>query len=174
MPGHPRLLCLLSVVAVVSSAGCGGTTSAPGADAGAAGGEGGALSGDVSCSDDARVDTYTAELAKVGDHGLLGFELVESDPAPPAKGPNTWTVAVTDADGIPMTGTLAVDLFMPDHGHGTSVPPVVSFDDASGHFTVKPVYLFMPGVWRITLDYYADPADEKPLDAAAFYFCIEG
>ncbi len=153
--------------------GCGGAPSAPSptSDAGA---EGGAFSGDVSCSDDARVDTYTAKLVKPGDNGVLAFELTESDPAPPAKGANTWTLTITDAGGAAMSGTLAVELFMPDHGHGTSVPPVVSFDAASGSYTVKPVYLFMPGVWRITLDYYADPADEKPVDAATFYFCIEG
>jgi hypothetical protein len=158
---------------VLMSAGCAGTPSTP-SPTPDAGGEGGAFSGDVSCSDDARVDTYTAKLTKPGENGLLGFELTESDPAPPAKGANTWTLTITDADGNAMSGTLAVELFMPDHGHGTSVPPVVSFDAASGTYTVKPVYLFMPGVWRITLDYYADPAGGKPVDAASFYFCVEG
>jgi len=174
MQGLVRLLGMFGA-AVVLSAGCAGSSSpSTGPDAGASGGEGGAFSGDVSCSNDARVDTYTAKLAKLGDNGVLGFELTESDPAPPAKGANTWTLTITDADGNVMNGTLAVDLFMPDHGHGTSVPPVVSFDDASSRYTVKPVYLFMPGVWRISLDYYADPADKKPLDTAVFYFCIEG
>lgn len=162
--------------AVATAGGCGGTASTqpPNPDAGSFGGEGGALAGEVSCTGDARVDTYTAKLAKPGESGVLDFELTESDPAPPAKGQNTWTLTIKDADGNAMTGTLAVDLFMPDHGHGTSVPPVVSFDDASGSYTVKPVYLFMPGVWRITLEYYADPADKKPLDQVAFFFCIEG
>lgn len=172
-----RLLGLLGIfgVAVLAASGCSGQSAEPApGGASAAGGEGGAIAGEVSCSDDPRVDTYTAKLAKPGDEGVLGFELTESEPAPPAKGANTWTLTVTDADGNALSGTLGVDLFMPDHGHGTSVPPVISFDDASQTYTVKPVYLFMPGVWRITLDYYADPSDKKPLDEAEFYFCIEG
>ncbi|HTQ05039.1 MAG TPA: FixH family protein [Polyangiaceae bacterium] len=169
------LLGIFSAAALVATGGCSSTSPTLSADdAGALGGEGGSFSGTVSCADDPRVDTYTAKLVKPGDKGVLSFELTESDPAPPAKGANTWTLTITDADGNAMNGTLAVDLFMPDHGHGTSVPPVVSFDDAAGTYTVKPVYLFMPGVWRITLDYFAEPTDKKPLDEAIFYFCVEG
>jgi hypothetical protein len=166
-----RLLGIFGVTALMG-AGCAGNSSTPTPGPGT-GGESGAFSGDVSCSDDARVDTYTAKLSKLGANGALDFELTESEPAPPAKGANTWTLTVTDLDGNALDGTLAVELVMPDHGHGTSVPPVVSFDEASGSYTVNPVYLFMPGVWRITVEYYG-PADEKPVDSAAFYFCIAG
>ena len=130
--------------------------------------------GAVSCVDDPRVDTYTARLTKPGAKNELTFELTSSTPAPPAKGGNTFAVSVTGADGTPMTGQLSIDLKMPDHGHGTTVTPAVSFDAATNQYVIAPVYLFMPGVWRVELDYFADPSDAKALDDAVFFFCIEG
>ena len=64
--------------------------------------------GVVSCDDDPRVDTYTAHLAKTGVAGLK-FEIQSSDPAPPAKGGDTFVLKITDADGQAMTGDLSVD-----------------------------------------------------------------
>jgi hypothetical protein len=128
----------------------------------------------VSCEADPRVATYTAHLDESGSHGLT-FELVSADPAPPAKFGNSWVVMVKDSDGTPLTGTLGVGLNMPSHGHGTQVPPVITFDAATSTYTIDPVYLFMPGVWQITLDYYGDAGtDADPVDEASFFFCIEG
>jgi hypothetical protein len=159
-----------------ASAGCASRDDAH--DAGvpaAAGGEGGALAGAVSCLDDPRIDSYGAGLAKPGANGALTFVLQASDPAPPAKGANLFTVVVNDAEGAPQDGVLTVDLFMPDHGHGTSVPPAVSLDEASGTYMIDPVYLFMPGVWRIELGYSASSsAGAEPIDHVALYFCVEG
>ena len=68
-----------------------------------------------------------------------------------------------------------MSLTMPDHGHGTPVTPVISFDAATGEYTVTPLYLFMAGVWRIQFEAYADEADGAvPLDRARLFFCIEG
>ncbi len=168
-----RPFAVLALV-VAFGAGC-SSSSAPATPGGAEDAVGaGGLSGDVSCTTDPRVDTYTAGLSKDGAGSALTFQLAESDPAPPAKGGNTFEVLVTDSEGAPMTGDLRVDLFMPDHGHGTSVVPVVSYDEASGRFTIAPLYLFMAGVWRITLELYADTDAKVPLDHTAFYFCVEG
>ena len=112
-----------------------------------------------------------------GELGLLSFRFSDLAPAPPAKGTNTFHVRVTDTSGSEMTGDLHVALTMPDHGHGTQVKPVVSFDAASGEYTVTPLFLFMPGVWRIEFDAYAGPAGTPaatPLDRAVLHFCIEG
>lgn len=133
--------------------------------------------GTVSCAEDERIDTYTANLDKPGALGVLSFRFSDLTPAPPAKGANTFHVRVTDASGANMQGDLHVALTMPDHGHGTQVKPVVSFDAASGEYTVTPLYLFMAGVWRIEFDAYAGSADAPaatPLDRAVLYFCIEG
>ena len=129
----------------------------------------------VSCEQDPRVDAYQ-NLAKEGDLGLLSFRLAQAEPAPPAKGNNSFHLDITDASGAPMAGTLKVDLKMPDHGHGTSVKPNVSFDAATSEWTVDPLYLFMPGVWRIQLEAYDGMANAgaAPLDRTALFFCIEG
>ncbi len=139
----------------------------------AAGGTGG-LTGDVSCAADPRVDAYAPGLTKPGGAGVLTFELSSSQPSPPAKGQNTFEVSVRDGDGEPLTGALGIELFMPDHGHGTTVTPVVSFDESSQRFTIAPVYLFMAGVWRVELALSASDADAVPIDSAEFFFCIEG
>ena len=154
----------VSGVALLLSA-CSGDSSAP--DAGDA-------EGTVSCEQDPRVDPYQ-DLAKAGDLGVLSFRLAQAEPAPPAKGNNTFHLDITDASGIPIEGALKVDLKMPDHGHGTSVKPKVSFDPATSEWTVDPLYLFMPGVWRIQLEAYGGAASAgAPLDRTALFFCIEG
>src|SRR5690349_4423549 len=146
---------LATAMGAASLTHCSSDDSPDGAAGAATGGEGG-VEGDVSCVGDSRVDTYTAKLEKPGTRGVLSFELTSSEPAPPAKGSNTFELYVLDADGVPVEGELGIALDMPDHGHGTSVTPVVSFAAASGLYTITPVYLFMPGVWRVALDFTAD------------------
>ncbi len=135
----------------------------------------------VSCRFDPRVDNYVPNLDRMGDLGLLSFRLLDSDPAPPAKGNNTFHVQIRDAQGAPASAQLGIDLKMPDHGHGTPVKPQITLDPASASFTVTPVYLFMGGVWRVELQAYADGAPSAasasnavPLDRAGFFFCVEG
>lgn len=128
---------------------------------------------EVSCADDPRVDTYTANMAKAGENGVLTFEFSDADPAPPAKGMNTLRVRVSDAAGAPVIGRLQVELDMPDHGHGTSVPPAAMFDAATSAYTVGSLYMFMAGVWRI--EFAASSAEgADPVDRTALHFCIEG
>jgi YtkA-like len=130
--------------------------------------------GSVDCSADPRLDEYVG-LDKPGELGLLSFHLAEVDPAPPAKGSNTFRLQLSDASGVSVAGDLRVDLRMPDHGHGTSVKPRIAFDPASGQFTVESLFLFMPGVWRIQLEAYAGgAAPAVPIDRTALFFCIQG
>jgi hypothetical protein len=129
----------------------------------------------VSCTDDPRVDTYSASLSKPGELGVLSFHFSEIEPSPPAKGTNTFHLQISDANGDPVTGDLGVDLLMPDHGHGTSVTPAVTLDPTTHEYTVTPLYLFMAGVWRIQFDAYAGAqSGSAPLDRAVVFFCIEG
>lgn len=130
--------------------------------------------GTVACSEDPRLDDYVA-LDKHGELGVLSFRLSAVEPAPPAKGNNSFQLAIHDATGAPIEGDLHVDLKMPDHGHGTSVKPVIGFDPQTEQYTVSPLYLFMPGVWRIQLEAYSgSAAGAPPLDRTALYFCIQG
>jgi hypothetical protein len=146
-------------------------TPAPGEGDDAAVGAGG-LTGEVTCADDSRVDTYVAGLTAEGERGVLTFRIDSSDPAPPAKGGNTWEVSVLDADGNPTGGNLAVTLVMPDHGHGSQVEPEVTYDDETSRFSIVPLYLFMAGVWRIGLELKSDSGEV--VDRGTFYFCVEG
>jgi hypothetical protein len=145
---------------------------------GTGGGGGGSTATDgsvVKCTMDPRVDTYTANLKKAGQRSMLTFTLVESTPAPPARGTNVMKLKVTKMDDTPVTGDLTAKLTMPDHGHPTSVQPVITFDAATSTYTIDPAYLFMPGVWLLQFSAFEGSSDGgTPLDTGAFYFCIEG
>jgi len=74
-----------------------------------------------------------------------------------------------------MSGALTANLRMPDHGHETSVQPVITFDAASSTYTINPAFLFMPGVWRIQFDEYDPSVDAgTSMDTGVFYFCVNG
>jgi hypothetical protein len=172
-------------LALLALAGCGshGPTAATSSDATGNSGDASddvavaddALIGEVSCVDDTRVDHYTANLKKAGQKGVYTFQLSQSDPAPPAKGSNAFVLKITGADEKPVGGDLLVSLKMPDHGHGTSVVPIVTFDSATTSYDVTSLYLFMAGVWRIQFDIYAGSPDAGPAtDTVAFLFCVEG
>jgi YtkA-like protein len=128
----------------------------------------------VSCQMDPRLDAYTGSLDKAGELGLLSFHFSDLEPSPPAKGLNVFHVRVNDGAGAPMQGALGVDLYMPDHGHGTSVEPIIDTGEP-GTFTVRQMFLFMPGVWRISFDAFSGDAEDAPeLDSVRLYFCVEG
>ena len=140
------------------------------------------LSTSVSCLSDSRVDTYgnegTGDLEKPGERAVLSFRFFDLEPSPPAKGNNTFHVQLEKPNGDLVEGGLGVDLRMPDHGHGTSVEPVVTPDPALRTFTVTPLNLFMPGVWRLEFEAFdAAAGDSSPadiIDRVALHFCIEG
>jgi hypothetical protein len=153
----------------------------------------GAPSPTVSCLEDARLDRYTdsaaGELDKVGELGVLSFRFFDLEPSPPAKGSNTFHVQLDSMEGAENASTallergLRVDLRMPDHGHGTSVEPVITPDPASSSagraFTVAPLYLFMPGIWQLEFEAVEPAAGEgaapqSMIDRVVLHFCIEG
>lgn len=126
--------------------------------------------GNITCTTDPRAMTYTANMAQMGTSGMYKFVLAQSDPAPPAKGTNTWTLKLTDASQNNVTGaTIDVLPYMPDHMHGTSVDASVT-PNADGTYTVTPLYLFMPGIWTITFTAHIGTVTDK----SVFSFCIEG
>lgn len=124
------------------------------------------------CAGDDRVEVYAAGMEKPGDKGLLRVRLVASEPAPPQKGENTWTVQVTDAAGAPVEGaTFAVTPRMPDHGHGSATTPAVTAGGAAGEYAIASLDLAMAGLWTVTLD-ITTAAGET--DTVTFSFCVEG
>ena len=124
----------------------------------------------VDCDDEPRADTYTAGMSKMGENGVE-FVLVSSDPTPPDRGDNNWTLQVLDnsapADGL----TLDVVPFMPDHGHGTPKIAEIAPAGSDGMYDVTTVNLWMPGLWEVTVS----ASDTGGLlDTAVFAFCIDG
>jgi len=84
------------------------------------------------------------------DSGALHVA-VRFSPHPPAVGSEAVQLSFTDASGASVSG-LAVSVvpWMPAHGHGTSVDPIVT-EMAPGTFVATSVYLFMPGSWELRM-----------------------
>ncbi len=171
-PPHQTSLRFLVAVAASLAGAPACTTSSGSSGASGAVADAQASDATVTCQKDARVDTYVANLAKASTSGGLKVTLVASEPAPPSVGTNAWTLRVTDGAGAPMSNApLSIASFMPDHGHGSSVKAVIT-PKGDGSYSVTPVYLFMPGVWRVT---FALPAtDAAPAEEVQFFFCIAG
>ncbi|MBK7863910.1 MAG: hypothetical protein IPJ65_35940 [Archangiaceae bacterium] len=126
--------------------------------------------GDVGCKSRSGADVYAAGMSKRSSSGRVMAVLLSADPAPPERGNNAWSVKLTGARGEALDGELAVTPYMPEHGHGTSVAPGVE-RQGDGSWKVSPLYLFMPGIWEVTL---APSADAGAADSPVFSFCIDG
>ena len=119
-------------------------------------------------------ETYTAGMSHIGDLGAVEFILVTSDPAPPDKGVNVFTIQIIDnATGTPIDGaTVPITPFMPEHGHGTN-PEFYATEatGAAGTYESVPIDLFMSGLWTLT---FAVESGDAVLDETTFKFCMEG
>ena len=106
-------------------------------------------------------------ITKASDAGAFTVALT-SDPSPPIKGVNTWTLMITDGGGAGVeAGTVTVTPWMPAHDHGSNSVAEVTVD-GGGQYTVTPVDLHMAGVWdtTITID------DGMAMDEVHFVFDI--
>ncbi len=75
-----------------------------------------------------------------------------SEPGPPMKGVNAWTLMISDHAGADAEDAeVIVTPYMPEHGHGSQSDAVVTVD-GGGQYTVTPVDLHMAGVWDSTIE----------------------
>lgn len=122
------------------------------------------------CAAEDRDDDYVLGLSREGGKVVVRF--VDAMPAPPSRGDNTWTLAVEDlATGMPLDdASLAVEPYMPDHMHGTSIECHVTDMDTPGEVMLEPVNLFMPGLWEVRLHFTLADAST---DTVVFKFCVD-
>ena len=121
------------------------------------------------CAADTRKDVYTAGMTKPA--GGLSVKLVEAAPAPLIKGTNTMKLEVRDESGAPVdNATIVVTPFMPVHGHGSAVAPLVT-SVGGGTYDVTKVYLSMAGLWQLKVSVTRPGAAPQE---ALFQFCLDG
>jgi hypothetical protein len=83
--------------------------------------------------------------------GSLSVALVSATPEVPSNTDNFWTVALADADLLPVDdATIVAVPYMVDHGHGTA--PQLAMPMGEGRYELGPITLTMPGFWEITLE----------------------
>lgn len=141
----PALLGLL-----VSAFGCGSSTPA---GSGGSSSSGTTTTTSSACATDAGVHEYAVGLAGESATGELTVTFLDADPAPPAKGDNTFLIKVTDGQGQPVVGaTIVTQGYMPAHGHPLSIKPATTPKGSDGTYEITPVTLFMPGVWEVTFE----------------------
>jgi hypothetical protein len=86
---------------------------------------------------------------------------VRWSPSVPVKGSDAAQLTFSDDLGNPVDGlSVGVLPWMPAHGHGTSIEPVVEAT-APGVLVVSPLYLYMSGGWQLRI------AITGPLDDSA-------
>lgn len=122
------------------------------------------------CAAETRDDDFVLGLTKPGDSGQLSFKLITADPAPPARGDNSWILELDTmaAPAAPVTGaTMSVTPFMPDHSHGSGKTVIVTPMTEAGQYKLEPVNLWMPGLWEVTITV----SGAQP-DRAVFRFCL--
>lgn len=79
--------------------------------------------------------------------GLLSIR-VWTAPSPPVKGVNGLRLAFSDGAGAVAASDVSATVWMPAHGHGTSVKP--TFDEVEeGAFEAARVVFFMDGRWEV-------------------------
>lgn len=89
--------------------------------------------------------------ARVTHKGLYRITVEAPTPVPTNRF-QAWSIAVTAADGKPLSeAALAVSASMPQHGHGMLVQPRVSRQPGSGKFRVEGLKFHMPGYWEMNL-----------------------
>ena len=116
-------------------------------------------------------DTYVAGLEKAGAASKINVRLLEAHPAPPERGDNQWVLEVLDGEATPLAGCILVlDPDRPAHGHGTWKDAVVTEMDTPGHYSVDPVFMFMPGLWEIPITLTCGEVS----DTVLYAFWIEG
>jgi hypothetical protein len=104
-----------------------------------------AVAGATAC---ARPKNLDLSLSRATERNEFRVQLAsEAAPIPISK-LHQWTVHVTGADGLPVSGAkLAVDGGMPEHHHGLPTAPRVEAAATPGDYVIKGMKFSMTGWW---------------------------
>jgi hypothetical protein len=83
------------------------------------------------------------------DSGTYQLHLVDGDWTP-AMGSNSLRVHLMGAEGHAMAMDLAVEPWMPEHGHGSSAVPTAT-DEGHGTWNLENILFTMPGAWELRI-----------------------
>src|SRR5689334_21622560 len=122
------------------------------------------------CAAETRDDDFVLGLSKPGESSRYEFKLMSADPAPPARGDNTWVLQLnTMIEPVtPVSGAImSVTPFMPDHQHGSGKSVIVTPMPEAGQYKLSPVNLWMPGLWETTIQVNGTDSDR-----VVFRFCL--
>lgn len=169
-----RALFVVPVLLVVGLAAC--SSDDDGSSSGATSG----AQASTACAADNRKDVYAPGISKQAAD--LQLQITDSAftpsekpvvPGPVQKGMNEITVSVVDGNGALVdNAAVSLSLWMPDHGHGSARPPVIT-PMGGGKYKISEVWLPMAGLWRFTVGVAPAPG-QAATKTADFNFCIDG
>jgi hypothetical protein len=118
---------------------------------------------------------YEPGLTILTASGEYEVRLLSAAPAPPDVEENAWTLAVapagSTADDALSDVEIAVEPWMPGHGHGVFPPEALGVSGEDGVAVIDGFNIIMPGFWefrvRLTLA-------DGTTDTALFAFCVRG
>ena len=118
-----------------------------------------------------RAEPVSIGMDRASEDGALFLEVREAAPMPPETGDNAWTLEARSGSGEPVEGgTVVVNAFMVDHGHGSPAQQGIEVEAPSGVYEVSPILLSMPGYWELTFE--VTPPD-GPTETLVFPVCVE-
>jgi hypothetical protein len=119
-----------------------------------------ALSVACGASDDDERNNSGEDAALVSQSGHFEAHLSPT-PAAPVTGENTLHIHLMDPEGNGLTGaSVAVEPWMPAHGHGSPEEPVVE-EASDGVYTVSNLVYSMPGHWEVRIDITHDDTSDR-------------
>lgn len=113
-------------------------------------------------------DGFSEPIERTGDDGVFTVRVVGTTPAVQLAGKYDWTVQVLDADLLPVDNAeLAVELYMPDHDHGSG-PVTITSTRSAAVYALQHINLFMGGLWEVRIDV----TQAKKTDHVVFRPCV--
>jgi hypothetical protein len=123
------------------------------------------------CSGDTKAEPFSAGMTKTTKGGLT-IAVLSADPAPPARGRNSWTVEVKDATGAALVGADVQAFCTMFHAGGGShgcVPSPSVAEEGEGQYAVYPIGFNMHGHWEVSVGV----VESGEVEEVKFPLCIE-